>query len=366
MRPIPGVAAVLASLACVFFFLRHVARAYAGLSYPVVVLIIILCMAIILGGCELFANGVENLGRHMNLSHAAAGGILAAVGTALPETLIPIFALISGAKQHSEGIAVGAILGAPFMLSTLAMFFLGVTVFILWLKKDRKRPLLYANINTLVTDLSFFIPTMVLVLMVSLWGNTVIKYLGALGLIIVYAVFCKITLSHEAEEGEEYEEKLYFNCYLGCSRTLANMVVQIVIGLLFIIAGAHIFIECITIVSIKSGISSLVLSLIISPIATELEEKYNSITWTVKGKDTLAMANITGAMIFQSTIPLSIGMVFTHWTLGHTELLNIMIAIAMAAVIIITVKIKKTLPGWTLLIGGIFYAAYMVRIFMHY
>ncbi|MBF0516870.1 MAG: sodium:calcium antiporter [Nitrospirae bacterium] len=365
MKPILGIAAVLAFLVGLFLFMRHLSHAYTPqeLSYTVVVLIIVLSMAVILGGCELFANGVENLGRHMNLSHAAAGGILAAVGTALPETLVPIFALIFGTPQHGEGIAVGAILGAPFMLTTLAMFFLGVTVFILWLKKDRHRPMFSASVGAMKTDLLFFIPTMVVVLIVSLWGNTVIKYLGALGLMITYAVFCKVTLSHEAQDGEEYDEKLYFNCYFSCCQTRANIVVQIIMGLMFIMAGAHIFIDYITIFSFKSGISALILSLIVAPIATELPEKYNSITWTAQGKDTLAMANITGAMIFQATIPVSIGLVFTRWSLGHTELLNIMIAITMAAIVLITVKIKKTLPGWTLLIGGVFYAAYIVRIF---
>ncbi|MBF0457859.1 MAG: sodium:calcium antiporter [Nitrospirae bacterium] len=364
MKPILGIAAVLALLGCMFYFLRHVSHAYTPdeLSYQALVVIIILSMGVILGGCELFANGVENFGQHMNLSHAAAGGILAAVGTALPETLVPIFALISGTKQHGEGIAIGAILGAPFMLTTLAMFSLGVTTFILWLKKDRERPLFNANITALMTDLFFFIPTMAVVLCISIWGGTVIKSIGVLGLIITYAAFCKVTLSHEAQDGEEYEEKLYFNCYFSCSKTQANIVVQILIGLLFIVVGAHIFIDYITIVSMKSGISALVLSLIIAPIATELPEKYNSITWTVQGKDTLAMANITGAMIFQSTIPISIGLLFTRWQLGHTELLNIMIAITMATAILITVKIKKRLPGWTLLIGGIFYMAYIVRI----
>ncbi|MCG6550858.1 MAG: hypothetical protein L7F77_00915 [Candidatus Magnetominusculus sp. LBB02] len=310
----------------------------------------------------MFANGVENLGRHMNLSHAAVGGILAAVGTALPETLVPVFAILFGSRESGEGIAVGAILGAPFMLTTLAMFFLGVTIFILWLKKKRERPAFNANIKALRTDLLFFIPTMACVLCVSLWAGSALKYIGAVVLIITYAAFCKVTLSHASEAGEEYEQMLYFNRFLGCKKNAADIVVQIIVGLLFIVVGAHIFIDYITILSVKSGISALILSLIIAPVATELPEKYNSITWTIKGQDTLAMANITGAMIFQSTIPVSIGLLFTHWTLGHTELLNIVAAITMAAVILITISIKKRLPGWTLLIGGIFYAAYIARI----
>ena len=84
-------------------------------------------LVVILAGAELFTNGIEWVGEGFGLSEGAVGSVLAAVGTALPETLLPIVAILSG---HSAGdeIGIGAILGAPFMLTTLAMFALGVTV----------------------------------------------------------------------------------------------------------------------------------------------------------------------------------------------------------------------------------------------
>src|SRR6185503_2225606 len=84
--------------------------------------------AIILAGAELFTNGIEWFGRKLGLAEGAVGSVLAAVGTALPETMIPIVAILFATEAHSDEIGVGAILGAPFMLATLAMFVTGIAV----------------------------------------------------------------------------------------------------------------------------------------------------------------------------------------------------------------------------------------------
>ena len=52
------------------------------------------------------------------------------------------------------------------------------------------------------------------------------------------------------------------------------------------------------------------IALVLAPLATELPEKFNSIIWLRDNKDTLALGNITGAMVFQSTIPVSVGILF--------------------------------------------------------
>src|SRR6187402_2232246 len=92
------------------------------------IVILVVALLIILLGAELFTNGIEWFGRKLELAEGAVGSVLAAVGTALPETLIPIIAIAFGTGESSEAVGVGAILGAPFMLSTLAMFVTGVGV----------------------------------------------------------------------------------------------------------------------------------------------------------------------------------------------------------------------------------------------
>src|SRR6476661_6621860 len=90
--------------------------------------VLAVAFVVILVGAELFTNGIEWFGRKLNLAEGAVGSVLAAVGTALPETMIPIIAILFATGESANAVGVGAILGAPFMLATLAMFVTGIAV----------------------------------------------------------------------------------------------------------------------------------------------------------------------------------------------------------------------------------------------
>ena len=81
---------------------------------------------------------------------------------------------------------------------------------------------------------------------------------------------------------------------------LGIVIAQVVLALGLIIAGAQVFVGAVEHLSMVVGLDPTILALIIAPIATELPEKFNSVLWVRNGKDTLAMGNITGAMVFQS------------------------------------------------------------------
>src|ERR671923_349970 len=92
------------------------------------VILLAASFAVILAGALLFTNAVEWLGHRLAIGEGAVGSLLAAVGTAMPETFIPIVAVIGGA-EGSEDVAIGAIVGAPFLLATIAMLLVGVSAF---------------------------------------------------------------------------------------------------------------------------------------------------------------------------------------------------------------------------------------------
>ena len=102
-------------------------------------LLLIVALVVILVGAELFTNGVEWVGEGLGLSEGVVGSILAAIGTALPETLLPVVAILAGRGASGDEIGIGAILGAPLMLSTLAMASMGVTVLIVARRGNRGR-----------------------------------------------------------------------------------------------------------------------------------------------------------------------------------------------------------------------------------
>ncbi len=89
-------------------------------------LLLLASFAVILAGALLFTNAVEWAGHRLDLGQGAVGSLLAAVGTAMPETLIPIVAVIEG-EPGSEEVAIGAIVGAPFLLATIAMMLVGLS-----------------------------------------------------------------------------------------------------------------------------------------------------------------------------------------------------------------------------------------------
>ena len=96
---------------------------------------------------------------------------------------------------------------------------------------------------------------------------------------------------------------------------------QFLVSLALIVGGAHVFVEELLVIAERLDASPLVLSLLLAPLASELPEKANSVLWIRDGKDSLALGNITGAMVFQSTIPVSVGLAFTDWELDRYALL---------------------------------------------
>jgi cation:H+ antiporter len=126
------------------------------------------------------------------------------------------------------------------------------------------------------------------------------------------------------------------------------------------IKGAQTFVGSLEKVSVRFGMDPLLFALLLAPIATELPEKFNSVTWTWKGRDTLAVGNITGAMVFQATFPVSVGLLFTDWRLTGMALFSALIAIVSSSLVLGTVLVKKRISPLTMLFSGGLYLIYAV------
>jgi cation:H+ antiporter len=121
-------------------------------------------------------------------------------------------------------------------------------------------------------------------------------------------------------------------------------------------------VEKVQIISLAMGISAFVLAMIIAPIATELPEKFNSVIWIGKGKDTLAIGNITGAMVFQGSVITAIGIMMTEWRLNTAALLTVALTFASVGMAYLQIRMKRHLTPGTLLVGGVFYMAFVVLV----
>jgi cation:H+ antiporter len=326
---------------------------------------LVLGLLLILFAAESFTNGVETFGRRFNLSQAVVGSLLAAVGTALPETLLPIVAIFFYSGSSAHDIGVGAILGAPFMLSTLAFFLVGLTVLISYARKRRKFEI-NVEFHSTKRDILFFLVMYSMAIMLpAIAGRTLSPFIAVL-LIIGYVIYAYRTFRGESAEIEHSEDMYLWRLYRKTGLTRAErphvvlILFQILGALGVMITGAHTFVESLEHVSVRFGMNPLLFALLLAPVATELPEKFNSVTWTWKGRDTLAIGNITGAMVFQSTFPVSIGLLFTEWKLTGMAFFSAVIALVSTCIVLLELTVRKRISPFTMLFGGGLYLIYAI------
>lgn len=332
------------------------------------ILLIAMLFAIV-GSCVVFTNAIEHLGKACNLNDGAVGSILAAIGTALPETIVPLVAIFGAYLSKTsistgQDIGIGAILGSPFLLSTLAMFVTGAAVLVFSGMKIRA-VLMKTDYKIVFRDLRFFIISYSVAILAGFVGNYPVKCLIAAFLLTYYLIYVFRTINRslcEIEGGCELEE-LYFQRIF---RKYNIFVIgfQIILAIGALVYFSHVFVLQITYFSHVFHLNPLILSLFLAPVATELPEMFNSVIWSKSAKDTLALGNITGAMVFQSCIPTSIGILLTPWVFNQTSILNIALVFASSLLLLGYLKIKKQVSPAILLACGAFYALYAVIVFV--
>jgi cation:H+ antiporter len=284
-------------------------------------ILLLASFAVILAGALLFTNAVEWAGHRLELGEGATGSLLAAVGTAMPETLIPIVAIIGGA-EGAEDVAIGAIIGAPFLLATIAMALVGTSA-LAFRSRRSQGTRLSAHVETLDRDLLFFLIFFGAGILIGLVLPDPLHIPAAIVFVLAYAGYVRATLRGGGAVQEEATiGPLYMDWTPGDRPPGGTVVLQLFVGLGAIVGGAHLFVEELIHVADAIGVEPLVLSLVLAPLATELPEKANSFFWVREGKDSLALGNITGAMVFQSTIPIAFGLALTDWDLDRYAVLS--------------------------------------------
>jgi cation:H+ antiporter len=329
---------------------------------PALVAQLLLMLLVILAASELFTNALEHLGARLGISEGVTGSLFAAVGTALPETLVPVLALAAGtgSADVNAQIGTGAILGAPLMLSTLSSFLLAAAV----LRRRGLRGRLHPERSGLLRDLHFFLVAFALAgaaMAVPHEDRGLRAGLG-FGLVLLYFLYLLLTLHASralvAEgHGTEAGARMLLS-RVGLPVNLATIALQLVGATALLIAGAEGFIDGVEGAAGALRVSPLLLSLLIIPIATELPEKVNSILWARRGRDTLALGNITGAMVFQGTLLPAIGILCTPWQ-ARSEVVGGMVITLLAASWLRIVARPGGIPLWALLVNGLLYLAYL-------
>lgn len=331
--------------------------------------LLLVCAVAIYLSCEWFVNAVEWLGLRLNVGKMAVGTILAAFGTALPESVVTLVAVTTGSTEKAKDIGVGAAMGGPLALSTIAY---GVTGAMLLLKRRRERAEVLArtgvpdsmpagealgdaqDMRRLAKDQKWFLP--IFVVKVAL-GLVAFAWKPVLGLLFfaAYGVYFWREIRDGGdgdEDGEELEP-------LKLQRTAASpatwaVVAQTVATLLVIFFASQLFVRQLDAIGPMLGLPTAVTALLLSPVATELPEVMNAIIWVRQGKTKLALANISGAMMIQATVPSGLGLLFTTWKFDGALVWAGLITMAAISYLLLTMRAHRLTPARLAVAAGFY------------
>src|SRR5215217_2061395 len=323
---------------------------------------LVLSAVAIVVAAALFTNAVELLGERLDMGQGAVGSVLAAVGTALPETMIPVVAIVASLFTGSSAagdIGVGSILGAPFLLATLAMFVAGASALVFRRRRESDDDVMIDE-GTARRDMLCFLGFFALGAGAGIVPLPFyLKVALAILLVVAYALYIRQTIKSGGEKAEDPPETL--TLWPTSSEAHTWAVAAQVVGTIAVMgAGAHFFVSAVEHLSRSVGVPAGLIALVLAPLATELPEKFNSVIWLRGNKDTLALGNITGAMVFQSSVPVALGLAFTSWSFDPLNALSAALALLGGAYLYVLVRRKEPIEAEYLLVGGALYAVFLV------
>ncbi len=318
------------------------------------VVLLLGCAALIYFACEFFVNGIEWIGRKAGIAETAVGTILAAMGTALPESVVTFVAVAFGKSDASRDIGVGAAIGGPLVLSTIAYAVVGVVLLSL---RSARPPALADRGGRLSRDQGWFLVIFVLKVGLGLVAFSVKPWFGVLFL-AAYAFYFWSEMTQDSH-GQVEDDLAPLKLRPHGEPTLGWALLQTTIALVVIFAGSQLFVVQLENAGELLGVSPAVIALLLSPVATELPETMNAIIWVRRGKTELALANIRGSMMIQATVPSAFGLFFTAWLLGPPLLLAA--AVTAVSILGLLVMLKRNvLTALRLSLFALLYGAFAV------
>lgn len=308
--------------------------------------------------CEFFVNGVEWVGHKFDVGQKATGTILAAFGTALPESIVTLVAVTSGNGPASKELGVGAALGGPLALSTIAYATVGVTLLLSRQKLGRDTGV-QEIFRRLSRDQGWFLAIFALKILLGCIVFVWKPWLGV-AFLAAYALYVRQEMTGDQEEEEGELEPLKFQPGREAPST-AMAVFQTLCALAVIFVASRVFVTQLEGLGPVLGLPPQLLALLLSPIATELPETMNAVIWVRQGKYRLALSNISGAMMIQATVPTALGLFFTPWLLSPPLL--VAAAATALAMLIMFVAFRMGYVARRLLAGmGLLYAAFVATV----
>ena len=329
------------------------------MTLPIIFLLI--SLVVILFGANMLVDGSSALARRFGMSDVTVGLTVVAFGTSTPELAISIVSALDGATSLTVGNVVGS-----NIFNILAI--IGLTAVV--------RPLSVEK-----TVMSQQMPLMFLSAVVLLMlGNSrildgsptnLITRTSGLFLILLFALFMVFTVrTAKTDRHEDSDLTAGTHAPMRTDTTIKPLplwkqIVWIVAGLAGLVWGGDKFVESSSALASQLGMSEALIGLTIVALGTSLPELAASIVAAVKGNPGLAVGNVIGSNIFNSTLVLGAGAVCSPLSLGTIGNIDLLVLTGASLIFWLEGRVWGTriinrCEGTILLAGYIAYTAWLI------
>lgn len=245
-------------------------------------LIFIIAMGALIWGADRIVEESEKIAIHLNISEFVIGATLVALGTSLPEMAA---SMAASASNHPD-IAISNIIGSNILNITLVL----AIIFLIAKELNPDRDFFAKD------SIWALMPIMIFLLICI--DKVISRFDAALLLLLMVAYVMFLIQDAKGIGSEEVDElaKEPFSWF--------STIIWFFIGFILVAGGAHFVVESASGIARSFGISEWVIGIVMISFGTSLPELVVSVAAAVKGKVEMAIGNIIGSNLANTTIVL--------------------------------------------------------------
>jgi cation:H+ antiporter len=242
--------------------------------------IFIMAMGALIFGADFVVNQSERIALRFNISEFIIGSTLIALGTSLPE----MAASMAASFDNKPEIAIANAVGSNIMNITLV---LGV-IFLISKPFNPKR-------DFFAKDSIWALMPILVFLLMSIDGE-IGKFDATLLFVLMFAYLLFLLQDAQSEEVEEVDQSLRKNF------SWLNSIALLFVGFMLVVVGASFAIDSASNIASSFGVSQWIIGVLIIAFGTSLPELIVSVTAVIKGKTGMAIGNIIGSNLANTTM----------------------------------------------------------------
>lgn len=310
-------------------------------------------------GSWFFTNTMEYVSSRYRVGASFVGAVLSPILTSFPELVVFLVALLLYGNVSGEDVAVGTVIGEPFVVSTIIypiIFVIAIIGFYLHYRSDMVLEVDRVLVAPFIVVVAFF-PT---VLLPAFMNSPQVRLVIAVFLLVIYLLYIYVMRVRQGLAIEDYEG-LYMLRIIRTSRLREQLLLatQLAISVALLFVGSRVMVEGIIDLSRSLMLNVMGLSIIIVPTATVLPESITAAIWTLRGRDTMAIAALIGEKVLYSTVYPAIALIVTRWSLDIEALISVIVVEAVSSIMLYHV-VKGRLTWDVAVIGLLGYIIYML------